>query len=95
MAFRATGGMSCGSTATVLSYNKEGHLTAWQNKPSSPTSADSFLYYGEGIASPHGERWTASNQWTLLGKARIRPSPTSKQTHTRAVYWVRSHSWIR
>src|SRR5262249_31334657 len=29
-------------------YNNEGRLTAWQNKPSSPTSMDSFLYDGEG-----------------------------------------------
>jgi RHS repeat-associated protein len=32
----------------VLTYDNEGQLTAWQNKPSNPTSTDSFLYDGEG-----------------------------------------------
>jgi RHS repeat-associated protein len=48
MTCRATGGTTCGSTAAVLSYDNEGQLTGWQNKPSSPTSTDSFLYDGEG-----------------------------------------------
>jgi YD repeat-containing protein len=48
MTCRARGGTNCGSTAAVLGYDNEGRLTAWQNKPSSPTSTDSFLYDGEG-----------------------------------------------
>jgi hypothetical protein len=32
----------------MLTYDNNGQLIAWQNKPTSPTTTDSFLYDGEG-----------------------------------------------
>jgi hypothetical protein len=48
MTCRARVGTTCGSTAAMLSYDNEGRLTNWQNKPSSPTSTDGFLHGDEG-----------------------------------------------
>lgn len=48
----ATSATSCPLTGTQtgaqLRYGTQGQLATWQNTPSSPTSADSFLYDGEG-----------------------------------------------
>lgn len=45
-----TSSLTCTGTITghKLTYDNEGHLTAWQNAQSSPTATDSFLYDGEG-----------------------------------------------
>lgn len=47
-----TGGASCAggtnTNAQQLSYDAEGWLTAWQDKPSAPTTTAAYLYDGEG-----------------------------------------------
>ncbi len=35
-------------TGAVLGYDNEGRLSAWQDKPTSPTTTDAFLYDGAG-----------------------------------------------
>jgi RHS repeat-associated protein len=58
-AYDAAGNMTCRAptssttcagtpTGAKLTYDNEGHLSGWQNTPSSPTSCASFLYDGGG-----------------------------------------------
>lgn len=58
-------------TGAQLSYDNESQLSAWQNAPTSPTSADSFLYDGEGHRveqqrTPSGQA-TATTRYILGG----------------------------
>jgi RHS repeat-associated protein len=91
MTCRASSSSStCAGTQTgaQLGYNNEGELQAWQNAPSSPTSASSFLYDGQGQRVEQVVTQSGTTTSTVYVGDAEEMSTTGGTTTTTAYYYA-------